>query len=335
MSQMSFDFTEPVKVPEPLAKDEAKQSVEFLVQEATNHGSGPAYFALLRKVAKFKQYKPFNALLAQLQRPGATYVLPPQQWRNQYHRVIKPGEQPIVVMVPFGPVMFVYDVSQTVALDGAPALPALIENPYAMPPIHGAETAVYWLIENAKLDGVRVTFVPSGSQSAGCVSHAHVGLRQDAMFKRGSNATRSVVIRYEVEVNQAQSPTERLATLSHELGHLYSGHIGTHDPDLWASNVRLIEGSAEVEAESVAYLVCQRLDPTIQMPAHLHQYRDEQRQLPPYDLNRILTSAGRVLEMTEGWAPRRPKAAKGKGSADEDTAGTLVPAPAENLSGTS
>lgn len=262
-------------------------------------------------MSRCRQYKPVNALLAQLQLPGATFVLPPQRWQEQYHRVVISGQRPIVMLQPFGPVMFMYDVSQTEALPNAPQLSSLIVDPYAMPPIKDAEAAVLWLVENAKVDGVRVTYVAAGSQSAGCIRAADHGLRQDAMINRGG-AVRLTPIRYEIEANRSQTATQRLATVAHELGHLYCGHVGTHDTKLWSSRTRFEQDQTEIEAESVAYLVCQRRDPMAKLPPHLHQYVSAGAELPSYDLNKILTSAGRVLEMSEAWAPRRPKTAKEK-----------------------
>ncbi|WP_448072479.1 ImmA/IrrE family metallo-endopeptidase [Georgenia yuyongxinii] len=309
MEQLGLDLDAPADNGAPrFSGEDAKRSVNYLIEQATRYGSSRSYLKLLGEVARFKQYKPWNALLAQLQRPGATFVLPPQQWESRYGRVIKPGEQPIV-MLPFGPVMFVYDVSQTEPLPGARPLPGMIEHPYAMNPIATAHQAVLWLRENAKDDGVRVSYVAAGSQSAGCIRHARAGLTQPGGTSGRPNAIGPAIvpIRYEIEVNQAQSDTEKLATLAHELGHLYCGHLGTHDAELWPARPGLAEQTREIEAESVAWLLCERLDARAKMPPHLHQYVSADEPLPDYDLERILTAAGRVVEMSGGWAPRRRK----------------------------
>lgn len=288
-------------------RDDARESIEFLTNQAIEYGSSVAYVRMLRQVARFRQYKPLNALLAQLQRPGASFVLPPQQWEQQYGRVVKPGQQPIVMLQPFGPVMFVYDVSQTEALRGAPPLPSIVESPFAMRPMRAADAALRWMTENAKADGVRVSYVPAGSQSAGCIRRTWTDEAYQIFDLRGSRAKppAPALIRYEVEINQTQSTTERLATLAHELGHLYCGHVGTHDEDLWPGRRDIGEHSAEIEAESVAWLLCQRLDETAVLPPYLHQHVEAGRPLPPYDLQRVLTAAGRLVEMVGGWAPRR------------------------------
>lgn len=109
-------------------------------------------------------------------------------------------------------------------------------------------------------------------------------------------------------VNGRLSPTEQLTTLAHELGHLHCGHVGTHDDRRWPDRRRLSEERVEIEAESVAYLVCLRLDPSVQMPPHLHQYVGRELALPLVDVNRVVIAAGRILEMSSGALPRPPRA---------------------------
>lgn len=47
---------------------------------------------------------------------------------------------------------------------------------------------------------------------------------------RRPEETVKVPIRYETEVNRDLTPTERYATLAHELGHLYCGRAGDQVP---------------------------------------------------------------------------------------------------------
>lgn len=116
-------------------------------------------------------------------------------------------------------------------------------------------------------------------------------------------------MRYVSIINGRLSDTEQLTTLAHELGHLYCGHIGTHDDRRWPSRVRLSEETVEIEAESVAYLVCLRIEPSVQMPSHPHQYVGEGWPLPSVDVNRVVTAAGRILDMSSGALPRPPRSA--------------------------
>lgn len=290
----------------PVSAHEARRSIDDLVNEAFRYKSSGAFRELLRFVGRFRRYSPFNALLIHSQRSGAEYVAPAHRWRDQYGRRVKPGQQPLVAMQPFGPVMFVYDVSQTEPEDGAATLPAEVVNPFAMPPMGQVDPALGWTIENAKADGVRVTAVAAGSLSAGCIRIARAGLSQDVVVRRRPPHTRAVPIRYETEVNRDFTPTERYATVTHELGHLYCGHIGTPNPKWWPDRRHVDELVSEFEAESVAYLACQRVDDNAQMPPHLAQYLSNRPAVPDgISLERIMTAAGRVIDLASGFVPPR------------------------------
>ena len=260
---------------------------------------------LFDEIAAFRQYKPFNALLVLLQRPHASYVLPPQEWAEKFGRRIRPGQQPIVLLQPGGPVMFLFDVSQTEPTTDAAQLPIHLNNPYRMDDVQDAPVALHWLSQNAKLDGVRVSGASHGLRSAGCISRARGGISQSAVVKRRPEITDDVPVRFEVLLNDAHSPTERLATMAHELGHLFCGHLGAEPQDWWKDRGRLDRETEEYEAESVARIVFRRIDPTTQLPPHLDQFFRPGQELPRTGMPEILTAAGRVVEMCQGPTTRR------------------------------
>jgi len=59
-------------------------------------------------------------MLIHIQMPGAKFVAPPHRWLHEYGQRIKPGAHPLVILQPMGPVMFVFDVSDTEPLPNAP-----------------------------------------------------------------------------------------------------------------------------------------------------------------------------------------------------------------------
>jgi len=281
--------------------------MDFMLEAAMQYGGVRDYVDLLDRLAALRQYKPFNALLVLLQRPSASYLLPAHRWKERWGRVSRPGEQPLVMLQPGGPVMFLFDVSQTEAPDGSKQLPLQLRNPYAMDHVPSAEFALNWVTLNAKLDGVRVSPAGHGLPSAGCIWPSDRGMTQPTLVKKKPETFRPVRVRYETLLNDAYSATERLATFAHELGHLYCGHIGTHDPELWTSRPGLAEPLAELEAESVARIVFKRLAPGVELPPHLDQYFGNGEPRPNADIERVLVAAGRVIEMSKGFAPRRSK----------------------------
>jgi hypothetical protein len=70
-----------------------------------------------------------------------------------------------------GPVLFVFDVSDTAPLPNARPLPPQVENPFRVRNGKiGGQLAL--TIENAKRDGVRVSERADGSQRAGSIQSA-------------------------------------------------------------------------------------------------------------------------------------------------------------------
>lgn len=294
--------------PEPDLKDSthssssARRSIHNLAEDALTFGRYGSLNELYDDVGRLHQYAPFNALLALLQRPAASLLLPAHKWRDTYRRPIRPGEHPVVMLQPGGPVMFLFDVSQTEAAFDSRPLPPRLGNPFAMQDVVGAEQAVNRLIENAKVDGVRMTAVGEGLNRAGCIWSYQRGLSQRVVYAQGE--VENVWVRWESLFNRSYSATERLATIAHELGHLYCGHVGTWDPDRWPKRRLLGANLEELEAESVARVVFRRLFPDAVMPA----YREftpglDIPDMPPISLDLVMRAATWIVQDTLG--PRR------------------------------
>jgi hypothetical protein len=82
--------------------------------------------------------------------------------------------RPIVILQPMGPVLFVFDVSDTAPLPNARPLPRQVENPFQVRNGKiGGQLAL--TIENARRDGVRVSERADGSQRAGSIQWAAAG----------------------------------------------------------------------------------------------------------------------------------------------------------------
>jgi len=98
----------------------------------------------------------------------------------------------------------------------------------------------------------------------------------------------------------------RYATLVHELGHLYCGHLGTPNDRWWPNRRGLSLKSREFEAESVAYLVCRRAGIEPPSDEYLSGYLEQDGEVPMISLDRVLTAAGLIEQMgRESMKPRK------------------------------
>jgi len=280
-----------------LDQDSARTALDELFTRAGKYSSSDAYLELMRFVGRFRFYSPFNAMLIFVQRPGAHFVCTTRRWRRDYHREIKIGARPIVILQPRGPILFVFDVSDTVPLANARPLPIGIENPFQVRSGKIGRQLVL-TIENAQRDGVRVSECSDGSQWAGSIQRAVAGqhLESTIVKKQTQNSTR-VPLRFDLLLNGNLSAESRYGTLVHELAHLYCGHLGTPNGRWWPDRKNLGQIAQEFEAESVSYLVCARLGIDTASDEYLAGYVKRCPDTPAISLDRVMKSVWLLEQM--------------------------------------
>jgi len=283
-----------------------KRSLDELFTLARQYRSGPEFKKLLDFVARFRFYAPYNAMLVHVQMPGATFVAPPSRWLWDYKRTIKAGSRPLVILRPMGPVMFVFDVSDTEAMEGAPPLPKEVTDPFE---VRGGQIGpeLEMVAGNAKRDGVEVTAQRLGSQSAGQIETVWPPRPLAVTFPGKSEpGLRFVPLQYALVLNASHSREAQFATLAHELAHLYCGHLGTPNDRWWPAREHLDLEAREFEAESVCYLVCGRLGIDNPSEEYLSGYLQGHPEVPNISLECVMKAAGLIEQMgCERLKPRK------------------------------
>ncbi len=291
-------------------EESARRGLDELFSLTRQYKSSKTYRGLLDFIAQFRFYSPFNAMLIHVQMDGARFVAPPHRWLQQYRRRIKPGGRPLVILQPMGPVMFVFDVSDTIAEENAPSLPREVTNPFEA---RGGKVKVVDELErtitNAWRDGVEVSERAAGSQSAGLIKRANPGRSLDVQVKeRPEPEWVQIPLRYELLLNAGHSDAAKYATLVHELGHLYCGHLGTHDERFWPDRRGLPYEVREFEAESICYLVCTRLGIDNPSDEYLAGFMKANEETPPISLECVMKAAGLIEQMgRQRLKPRKEK----------------------------
>jgi hypothetical protein len=278
-------------------QESSRRALDELFRLTHQYSSTKAYDALLKFIARFRIYAPYNAMLVHVQMPGAGFVAPPHRWLQDYRRQIKPGARPLVILQPMGPVMFVFDVSDTEPLPDAPPLPPEVLSPFE---VRGGTVRrqLERTIENVKRDGVRVSNRNAGSQSAGQIGIArNAALLEVVVRVAPKRESVMVPLRYELLLNSEHSREVRYATLVHELAHLYCGHLGTPNPKWWPNRSRLSEAVCEFEAESVCYLVCQRIGIDNSSEEYLAGYLKNNSAVPEISLECVMAASGMIEKM--------------------------------------
>jgi antirestriction protein ArdC len=228
--------------PKSLTGDRANRLVEAhrdLVNAVESLTSGEDWQRMLELAARFHHYSANNVFLIMLQRPDATRVAGYQVWRSLGRRVRK-GERGIRILVPC---RYRYKVTDN---DG-------IETAYVG--IRGFTTASVFDVtqtDGDDLPEVRPILLDGDDQrglwealGVQVVAAGYTVERGDCNGANGYTDHTALIVRIRDDVSGAQATK----TLCHELA-----HVLLH-PDA-AEYVRC-RGRSEVEAESVAFLVCQ------------------------------------------------------------------------------
>ena len=284
----------------PMDLESVSGALDELFLLARHYNQSTQYLELLRFVASFKRYSVFNAMLVYAQMPGAKYVLPAKQWQKQYGRLPKHGAQALVMLQPKGPIMFGFDVAQTEGRQ----LPASIDNPFVGTGVL-QQREFDLVVDNAKRDGVLVKLKALGSTLGGYVRNAADPAHRISVGTTGGSQRMlsvddtQVRLFAEVTLNANLPPETNFATLTHELGHLYCGHVGTPNDKWWPNRRSLDHATREFEAESVSYVVCRRAGLDTPAVKYLNGYLAANREVPKISLEVVFKAIQRVEAMRQ------------------------------------
>ena len=224
--------------------EDCRSAIDQLYLEALSTQGSKAFDEFLDFVVRFSNLSVYNAMLVRVQCPGAAAVATRSKWES-FGRKVKPDAVPIVILRPFGPVSFVFEQGDT---DGKP-LPGEDESPlFAKGKLTQAiydQTCKAAEKYNIKVEETDKYGTLLAGTAAG-IDILPVGI--DAKVGR----------EYRVRLNSIHNLASRFATLAHELGHVYCGHVGCDRKGRWVHRKNLNHAQREMEAEAVSWLVCQR-----------------------------------------------------------------------------
>lgn len=259
----------------------ARTLLDQLLADSRVYKTTDAYKKLLEFVVRLRNVAPFNAMLLQLQKPGLTYAASAHDWERRFHREIKDDARPLLILWPFGPVATVYDVLDTFDPEHSDAdgLPEDLTTFFSTGDItSGRMESFRQMLERKRIE---LRWVDRGDASAGSIQV----VEQDN-DKEGAS--------YLLKINQNQPPAVQFTTLVHELAHLFLGHIGANKKLNISKRRSLSYSEVEIEAESVAYLVCERNGVTARSESYLARFVDDRVSVETIDVYQIMRSAGQV-----------------------------------------
>ena len=312
--------------PEPDASSQPteRDALDRLFQRSQRLRQTEHYRAFLDFIGRLSNYSPFNGAILHVQRPGGMYFATQSQWKERFGRHVKANARPCVILQPFGPILFVFAAEDTLPAEDGTPLPEQITDPFA---VDGTLDLTMWHKTYKRCEEeerVKVQFDPTLSKGrAGFIASNGPRFAVSSGYThvitlRGPNTTKPRGADSSSDVTAA----EQYATFAHEMAHLFCGHLGASKTDWWPDRRTLSLAQREIEAESVAYLVCRRagLHSLSERYLHTHVQRvktrssgtssqasseknqpsqdaSEQNVLPPIGLEAVLKAVKYVEDM--------------------------------------
>lgn len=274
----------------PSSHEEEKSSLDELFRRSIRLHSSSKYAEAITFISKLPKYSPYNNLLVYFQNPQAAYWATAARWKNDFGRCLKEDCRPMLILAPMTPVLMVYDVTDT---EGEP-LPEWFNDLFK---VEGGfnETVLNRTIKN-------------------CLSHDAIDVIEKKLgLTQGGSAIRlgrDKDVKIRIELKAALESKVHYAILCHELAHIYLGHLGGDEDKWWPSRLYLNRHHREIEAESVAYIVCRRIGLLSPSAEYLTGYIREPSDLSKVSIDMIAKVAGRIEGMGERILPKREPKAK-------------------------
>lgn len=296
MSGLSDTEISSTKAKDSQAEDsntEDLEALDALFRRSARYRSTGEYKRFLDFVSRITNYSPYNAALLHVQNPGVTHVATRRKWRDEFGRDIEPDARPYVILKPFGPVMLVYDAGQTVPRPGSsPELPDKVTDPLE---VKGCLEEKTW---NSTLESCSQERVAVREDDG---LHVNYGGRIEAN-RRLAQRHGSEGALYLVTINSGKDLETKYVALTHELAHLFLGHLGADEGAWWESRTGVGDAQEELEAQSVAYLVARRAGLHSVSERYLHWYVEAEGPDEPLSevrMRQVLEVVRYIEEMAE------------------------------------
>ena len=124
---------------------------------------------------------------------------------------------------------------------------------------------------------------------------AHAGLVR--LVKRSDDPKKAN--EYRINVNKNHDLPTQVCTVAHELGHIYLGHLGSDEKRRIKDRRSLASDQIELEAESVAYLLCKRTGIAPRSEPYLSAFVEQDRPVDRIDIHAVMIATGAVETVLE------------------------------------
>ena len=281
-------------------RDKDISSITRLFQEVKRYRNSIEFIKKLEFYSNFPYIGVYNAALVEQQRPGARMVLTVKKWAELYNRKIKPNARPIIILKPFYPVDFLFDINDTKQKDKTSKqeenrIIEQIIHQHKVDCSHDIRFYLDNLIDNLPKFGISYQKYVVGSTINSEIRNVNPNDSEELKVFINNKHVVTHHNYFAISVKMNAYSSEELALIIHELGHLFCQHIRCS----WWDQRFFTKEVKEFEAETVSYLVCKRLDIKTNSIKYLAEYVDANLEIPPIDINCVFEAVDLIEKMVK------------------------------------
>ena len=258
--------------------------------------SGSEYMDLLRFIARFAKYSPFNGLLLYIQNPDISYAATAGTWQRRYHRKIKYDARPLLILAPMSPVRFVFDLEDT---EGESVL---INQELHLKDVQQLTGDTFdHTIHNSALSGIIVREIQLAPQTSSNLIPV-----TGESFQKYEALGIEPHMNFLILLNESLDLEHKYAGLVYELAKVFCGHFGISANAWWQDRKDISPVISDIEVESVAFLVCQRVSLDECSNGFLEPCRNPAQNIPVVGLSAVFNATSYIEDMGKSrW--KKPK----------------------------
>jgi IrrE N-terminal-like domain len=312
----SIETPEPTELENRESAEGQYRQVQQLIKQALEVPTPEGLESFLEFSKNFRRLSIWNARMAYIQRPGARVIASEYEWKN-VKRFVHPDAVPIIILWPFSPIRFVYELEDT----GPIIDRETIKDPFAVKGELHPKVLPALITGLKKQKGFRIKIEArrKGYNSAGsAAAQGTLPIRPlnntldnrigEFVYDNAASSAQPAIGRipsYRITVNDRLEPKERFVTIAHELGHIFCGHLGkctshltTDEESGWPDRTSLGKHEMEVEAEAVAYLVASRAG-VVAASAEYLKVHASRADISMIDIDLVVRAAARIERLAK------------------------------------
>lgn len=262
-------------------------ALDEMFEASLRYRDSRSFLDLIQFLTRFPKYSVFNCFLLYNQRPEASYVATAGMWAKRHNRRLRIDARPMVILAPMSPVRFLYDLEDT----EGDAFPENLLQPFETKDRIQSEVFEK-TVHNCIFHGIAVRSIVSVQEKTEPVISLTYDIRRKYEELKLDSRDKYLIL-----LNKNLYVEGKFSVLVHGLGHIFCGHLGIDDQAWWHDRRGSDPVRAEIEAASVAYLVCRRKGLFAVSDKYLADYPDNEQEIPAFGLNAVFKATQYIEEM--------------------------------------